>query len=121
MEKQTKILLGIGAIIAVYLILKPKKVLAAAPISPSEPIVLGSSNMGLRLQEIERELLESGPLPLVNTPWNTEGYDPCATNSKSYECAVSRGGGGVVGPRPINESAPIPKGPCVCITAPCNC
>ena len=102
MEKQTKILLGVGAIIAAYLILKPKKMLAAAPISPSEPI-------------------ESAPEQRkVNTPWNTEGYDPCA-NGFTYECAVSRGGGGVVGPRPINESAPIPKGPCVCITAPCNC
>jgi hypothetical protein len=94
MEKQTKILLGVGAVIAAYLILKPKKVLAAAPISQSER--------------------------KVNTPWNTEGYDPCA-NGFTYECAVSRGGGGVVGPRPINITAPIPKGPCVCITAPCNC
>ena len=70
MEKQTKILLGVGAVIAAYLILKPKKVLAAAPISPSEPIdyipidYIGSSNMGLRLQEIEREL-KLMPIPQV--------------------------------------------------------
>ena len=114
MEKQTKILIGVGAVIAAYLILKPKKVLAAAPISPSEPIVLGSSNMGLRLQEFERE---SQLARKVNTPWNTEGYDPCA-NGFTYECAVSKGGGGVMGPLPIKS---LPKGPCVCITSPCNC
>ena len=78
--------------------------------------------MGLRLQEIERELLKSGPLPVidsapeqrkVNTPWNTQdGYDPCV-NPLAHKCAVSKGGGGVMGP--------LPKGPCVCITSPCNC
>ena len=31
MEKQTKILLGVGAIIAAYLILKPKKAVAPTP------------------------------------------------------------------------------------------
>jgi len=96
MEKNTKILIGVGAVIAAYLILKPKKAVtsgvAVVPseekpqpkvtggypcpdgtidydytdngvMSPcvghkssSERFVLGSSNMGLRLQEIEREL-----------------------------------------------------------------
>jgi hypothetical protein len=41
MEKNTKILLGIGAAIAAYLILKPKKVMAAVPseLIPQQPVV----------------------------------------------------------------------------------
>jgi hypothetical protein len=95
MEKQTKILIGVGAVIAAYLILKPKKAVAQmdvvsklpnptilsgeqpggnnpcqcakAPCNCDDggvkldvlippPTYIGSSNMGLRLQEIEREL-----------------------------------------------------------------
>jgi hypothetical protein len=110
MEKQTKILLGLGAVIAAYIILKPKKAVAQTDSAPEQR--------------------------KVNTPWNTQdGYDPCA-NGFTYECAVSKGGGGVMGPLPKNETKDpidpkfydqnyfnsiLPKGPCVCITAPCNC
>jgi hypothetical protein len=41
MEKNTKILIGVGAVIAAYLILKPKKVMAALPseLIPQQPIL----------------------------------------------------------------------------------
>jgi hypothetical protein len=50
MEKQTKILLGLGAVIAAYLILKPKKVTAETkPNSIANSIV--ESGETLKLQE----------------------------------------------------------------------
>jgi hypothetical protein len=39
MEKNTKILLGLGAVIAAYLILKPKKAVAAAPMVPIPQVI----------------------------------------------------------------------------------
>ena len=65
MEKQTKILLGVGAVIAAYLILKPKNV--AAQTSVATPV----------------------PTPLPNM-WKT---DFCASDPNSYSCYVQKGGG----------------------------
>jgi hypothetical protein len=57
MEKQTKILLGVGAVIAAYLILKPKKVLAQTeeaqtnlPKSPYMPEVIIQQDKAIELQ-----------------------------------------------------------------------
>jgi hypothetical protein len=41
MEKNTKILLGVGAIIALYLILKPKKAIATTIVTNPTPIGVG--------------------------------------------------------------------------------
>ena len=102
MEKQTKILLGVGAVIAAYLILKPKKAVASTSVSQE-------------LTKIAEEL----SLGLVRCG---DG-----TMQKKEDCAT-RGGynTGVMAPRINEEWAPLPnnaspKGPCVCITAPCNC
>jgi hypothetical protein len=81
MEKQTKILIGVGAVIAAYLILKPKKAVARS---------LGLVRCG-------------------------DG-----TMQKKEDCAT-RGGYNTGAAPPINEWASLPKGPCFCITAPCNC
>jgi hypothetical protein len=52
--------------------------------------------------------------------------DACAKDPKSYECAVQKGGGGII-PRPIKdlqkllpEEQQLQK-QCVCDSYPCNC
>lgn len=115
MEKQTKILIGLGAVIAAYLILKPKKVSEitkelknkVAPVNgvcPSGYIeetiycITAPCPQGMcrpaTAKEIEEEKrakqlseVKSRLIPYNNNPWGGEQ----------------------------------PKGPCVCITAPCNC
>ena len=95
MEKQTKILLGVGAVIAAYLILKPKKAVASTSVS----------------QELTK-IAEDLSLGLVRCG---DG-----TMQKKEDCAT-RGGYNTGAAPPINEWASLPKGPCFCITAPCNC
>jgi hypothetical protein len=104
MEKQTKILIGLAAAgVVAYLVLKPKKAVASTSVSQE-------------LTKIAEEL----SLGLVRCG---DG-----TMQKKEDCAT-RGGynTGVMAPRineewaPLPNNAPIPKGPCVCITAPCNC
>ena len=114
MEKQTKILLGVGAVIAAYLILKPKKAVAAAPISPSEQLVPIP------------QVIESGTYDKPNpndindifkyfhTCW--DGY---RTNNPGEDCKT-RGGynSGVVGPMAIKNKGSFKMGK-QCITYPC--
>jgi hypothetical protein len=100
MEKNTKILIGVGAVIAAYLILKPKK--AAA-----QPKAVASTSVSQIAEELTKDL----SLGLVRCG---DG-----TMQKKEDCATR--GGYNTGPLAVREWAPVPKGPCVCITAPCNC
>jgi len=101
MEKQTKILLGLGAVIAAYLILKPKKAVAAA-----------------KTEKYPNDFPDISKIISLGLVRCGDG-----TMQKKEDCAT-RGG---YNTGPIAElkddwaSILVPKGPCVCITAPCNC
>ena len=108
MKKQTKILIGLGAVIAAYLILKPKKAVAA--ISPSEqlvPIPQGTYDKPNPndIQDIFK---------YSHTCW--DGY---RTNNPGEDCKT-RGGynTGVVGPIPIKNTGSLQMER-QCITYPC--
>jgi hypothetical protein len=83
MERNTKILLGVGAVIAAYLILKPKKAKGQTLTKEETPkttkdniiaddfVVLDSSNMSLLRKELE-ERISSVPLKELNLQNNNE-------------------------------------------------
>jgi hypothetical protein len=123
MEKQNKILLGIGAVIAAYLILKPKKV------SPS---------VSNTISEITKEL--------KNKVAPVNGVCPSGYIEETIYCITAPCPQGMCRPATAKEieeekranqlsevksrlipynnnpwGGEQPKGPCVCDQAPCNC
>jgi len=72
MEKNTKILLGVGAVIAAYLILKPKKIIA-------QEVVINPIGSGADIKELET--LENYIQPLESIKINTTDQIICSEGS----------------------------------------
>jgi hypothetical protein len=95
MEKNTKILLGVGAVIAAYLILKPKKAAAQTSVVASK---LDGIELKKVLEELKKQQLET---------------------RYTYGCG---GGGCREDYIPKRPYMPPPFDPyCVCAKSPCNC
>jgi hypothetical protein len=105
MEKQTKILIGVGAVIAAYLILKPKKAVAAAPMVPIPQVIESGTYDKPNPNDI------NDIFKYFHTCW--DGY---RTNNPREDCKTR--GGYNTGPIPIKNTGSLQMER-QCITYPC--
>jgi len=102
MEKQTKILLGLGAIIAAYLILKPKKTMAQTLV-PSKPIRYGDENNLIYKYKVVKPISFGSGSFSDNTSFNSlapKVGDIIETNA-AFEYPKYMAGGGIAYPYKI--------------------
>ena len=79
MEKNTKILLGVGAVIALYLILKPKKAIATTIVTNPTPVGVGIvdySPLPLPIDTRKKATVEPPTKPCEVT------YQDCSSNPR---------------------------------------
>jgi hypothetical protein len=101
MEKNTKILLGVGAIIAAYIILKPKKAVIAA--NSSNPIRYGDKNNLIYKYKVVKPISFGSGSFSDNTSFNSlapKVGDIIETNA-AFELPKYMAGGGIAYPYQI--------------------